>query len=155
MTKKGHKNAASFLKVTKRKILLDTNILLRWVLGDDRPQAEAVDKFLRHAFQLRDPLFVSDLAVAEMIWVLEGHKIPVPQIARVVRSALNKPEIQFEHRARLVAAVMLYETHDVDFIDAYQAALVQEKHIQAVVSFDRDFAKLPVVHINPTFSLNP
>ena len=129
--------------------LLDTNILLRWLLGDDKPQAEAVDKFLRHAFQLKDPLFVSDLAVAEMVWVLEGRKVPGPEIARVIRSALNKQDIHFEHRQRLLAAILLYEAHHVDYIDAYQAALVQEKHMQAVVSFDRDFAKLPVVHITP------
>jgi predicted nucleic-acid-binding protein len=135
--------------------LLDTNVLLRWLLRDDKPQAEAVDKFLRAAFRIKDSLFVADLALAEIVWVLEGNETPLAQIARIIRSILNKPEIQCENRERLLAAITLYEAHQVDFIDACQAALVQEKRMDAVVSFDRDFAKLPVVHLNPTVSFNP
>jgi len=134
--------------------LLDTNILLRWLLRDDKSQTEAVDKFLRNSFRIRDGLFVADLAFAEIVWVLEGNETPLAQIAHIVRSILNKPEIECENRDRLFAAIALYEAHHVDFIDAYQAALVQEKRMEAVVSFDRDFAKLPVVHLNPTVSFN-
>jgi len=59
-----------------------------------------------------------------------------------------------EHRQRLLTAVGLYEQHQVDFIDAYQATLAQEKHFQAVVSLDRDYAKLPVFHIDPSNPIN-
>ena len=135
--------------------LLDTNILLRLLLDDDPAQVRAVEKFLRSSLRIKDDLYVSDLSVAEMVWVLEGQNIPLPAVAQAIREILQRQGIHFEHRQRLMTAIALYETHRVDFIDAYQAALVQEKHFQAIVSFDRDYAKLPVTHIDPSNPITP
>jgi len=135
--------------------LLDTNILLRLLLDDDPAQVRAVERFIRSSLRIKDELYVSDLSVAEMIWVLEGQDIPPTSIAQAIREILQKEGIHFEHRQRLMTAISLYESYRVDFIDAYQAALVQEKHFQAIVSFDRDYARLPVTHIDPSNPIKP
>jgi predicted nucleic-acid-binding protein len=125
--------------------LLDTNILLRLFLEDDKPQVAAVEKLLERALRDKKTFFVADLAVAEMVWVLEKSQgFPPAVIAGVLRSALDDRQLHFENRDRLLSALTLYEYHGVDFIDAYQAALVQEKKLESVISFDHDFSRLPV-----------
>ncbi len=130
--------------------LVDTNVLLRLFLEDDPAQAEAVRKLFLGAFQEKRKLFVSDMAVAEIVWFLgKKESLPPSVISGVLRPALDDERLYFENRERLSAALALYEYHDVDFIDAYQAALVQEKKLESVVSFDRDFSRLPVKWVNP------
>lgn len=130
--------------------LIDANILLRLFLEDDKPQAEAVEKLFQRAFQEKKKLFVADLTVAEMIWVMEKRgPLPPSLISQILRSALDDFRFYFENRERLLTALALYESHEVDFIDAYQAALFQEKKMESVVSLDHDFSKLPVRWENP------
>ena len=130
--------------------LLDANILLRLFLDDDKTQVDAVEKFFHRAFQEKQELFVSDLTVAEIVWVMEKTgSLPPKVIAPILRSALDDSRIHFENRERLLAALALYESRSVDFIDAYQASLFQEKKLESVVSFDHDFSKLPVRWENP------
>jgi predicted nucleic-acid-binding protein len=130
--------------------LIDTNILLRLFLNDDEAQVETVEKLLMKGFREKKKFFVSDLAVAEIVWVMEKQYLLPPQVIAVyLRSALDDEKFNFENQERLLAGLSFYELHEVDFIDAYQAALVQEKGLEAVVSFDKDFSYLPVKWINP------
>ena len=125
--------------------LIDANILLRLFLEDDLRQAAAVDKLLRRAFHEKKKLFISDLTIAEMVWILEKKKaMPPEMISRLLQSALEDERLHFEHQKRLLTALAWYGSRKVDFIDAYQAALVQEKKLESVVSFDHDFSRLPV-----------
>ena len=52
--------------------LLDTNVILRWLLDDDEIQSRAADKFIQRAFREKQKLLLSDLTVAELVWVMEG-----------------------------------------------------------------------------------
>src|SRR3989338_4694629 len=50
-----------------RKFLLDTNLLLRFLTSDDHKKAKAVANLLKTS---KDPLIVTDLAFAELAWVM-------------------------------------------------------------------------------------
>jgi predicted nucleic-acid-binding protein len=130
--------------------LLDTNVLLRLLLGDDQRQAEVVEKLLQRGFLEKKKFFVADLAMAEIVWILEKQQsLTAKVVSQILRSMLDDERIHFENRERLLSALALHEYHRVDFIDAYQAALVQEKKLESVVSYDQDFARLPVRWDNP------
>jgi predicted nucleic-acid-binding protein len=130
--------------------LVDTNVLLRFFIEDDKRQAEAVRHFFEKAFQDNQKLFVSDMVVAEIVWYFERReKLSQPVIATLLRFSLDDERLEFENRQRIKAAITFYEDHHVDFIDAYQAAIVQEKDLEAVISFDNHFSRLPVKWINP------
>ncbi len=130
--------------------LIDTNVLLRLFLEDDKRQAHAVQELFQKTFHDKKKLFVPDMAIAEIVWFLEKKEgLSSPVIATILRFALEDERMVFENQQRLLVATAFYEQHSVDFIDAYQAALVQEKGLEAVVSFDKDFSRLPVRWIKP------
>lgn len=79
------KNMAS-----KKNGSLDTNVLLRLILGDIPTQAEAVEKLLKPG-SLFD---VSDITIIEMIFVLEKiYKLPRTLIQENIFTIINHPSI--------------------------------------------------------------
>jgi predicted nucleic-acid-binding protein len=130
--------------------LLDTNVILRWLLGDDAAQVAAVDRLFRRAERDGERFYLSDLVLAEINWVLLGMGKEPGVVARILATLVEDPRFEFDDRARLLTAVTLYEARGVDFIDAYQAALSQHKGLAGVVSFDRHFERLPVVWTKPS-----
>lgn len=133
--------------------LLDTNVVLRWLLDDDKEKSAAFARLLRHAASAgTKTLSMPDIAVAELVWVLESfYEVPRPRIAELVRKLLATDSILFDRHARLFEAITLYEEHNVDYLDAYLAATAREEGLEAVLSYDRDFDKIPgVKRIEPT-----
>jgi len=124
--------------------LLDTNVLLRWLLEDDPDQVAAVERLFRRADRTGERFFLSDLALAEINWVLLKAGKSAGVVARILAALVEDSRFEFEDRERLLTAVALYEAREVDFIDAYQATIVQRKYLEGVVSFDRYFERLPV-----------
>src|SRR5437899_1585837 len=82
----------SRMKPSKKVALLDTNVILRFVLGDDAAQsarAHAVMKRLESAQELAE---LEDIVLAETVWVLEKHaRVPRFEIVRTLSDLLAFP----------------------------------------------------------------
>ena len=126
--------------------LLDTNVILRWLLDDDKRKADSFSRLLHNAVSRKEQLFISDIGIAEIVWVLESHyKLTVESVGQIVRNLLSTEGLIFENRDRLYDSVALYENHNIDFIDGYLSAVSKEKQLEAILSYDRDFDKVPGV----------
>ena len=131
-------------------IAADTNLFVRWLTNDDRPQAEAAARLFRAAEKTNDPIWVADIVIAELVWVLQKvFRLRPPQVAEMVEPIIAAPMLSIENRDRLMRAMELFSAHGVDFIDCYIAAAAIEKGLKGVASFDKDFDKLPVGRIEP------
>lgn len=114
-------------------MLLDTNVLVRHLTGQPLAQARRATKFLRTAEHLELP----DLIVAELVYVLESvYARPRSEVAAVARSVLAMGAVEVADERLLLRAVELYETHRIDFAEAYLAAQA-EAGDGLVASFDR------------------
>jgi predicted nucleic-acid-binding protein len=51
-------------------IALDTNLLVRLIVQDDEAQARAVERLLLRARRDQTSLFVADVVMCELVWVL-------------------------------------------------------------------------------------
>jgi predicted nucleic-acid-binding protein len=51
---------------------IDTNILVRFLVGDDKIQTRKVYKIFKKAESVKRELFVPLLVIQELIWVLES-----------------------------------------------------------------------------------
>lgn len=127
--------------------LLDTNIILRWLLEDDKHKADRIAHLLRQATTNKEQFFISDISVAEMVWVLESYyKLARQSIAEITRKLLSTQGLFFEHADRLFDSIAVYENHNVDYIDAYLFVLSKEKKLDGIVSYDKDFDKLSSIN---------
>jgi predicted nucleic acid-binding protein len=124
-----------------KKYLLDTNVLLRFLLGDhDELSAKAAWLFQQAAD--RECLVVlTDLCIAEAVWVLTSYykleRKPVSEnLAKLlVRAGVHCPDLE-----ALLDALTRFKTTNCDFYDCYLAAQGAAAGI-AIASFDKDFTK--------------
>jgi predicted nucleic-acid-binding protein len=131
-------------------LVVDTNVLLRFILKDDAEQfrqAKAAFVKAQHAGQL---LWVTQTVVQELVWVLEYHYgRPRQDVVRMVDGLFSLPLFHIESPARVAAAIRVYEEHKVDFTDALLAAISHEKGLEGVLSFDRDMGRIGARWVRP------
>ncbi|MBI5399530.1 type II toxin-antitoxin system VapC family toxin [Candidatus Saganbacteria bacterium] len=123
--------------------LIDANILIRFLVCDHKQKAEKCRQLLTSAVESRQRLYVSDLTLAEVVWVLEKvYKCRRPDIHLKIEAILNTPNLVFQNKELMAEAAILYDAHNVDFIDAYHAALLTKLGIKEIYSYDKDFDRL-------------
>lgn len=123
-----------------KKHLVDTNLLLRFLLNDIPSQSKAVFNLLQSP---PGNLIITDVAFAELAWVMISfYQIPKEEIIEKLYSILNLNVLTI-NRPLLSETLKIYSKNSVDYIDAYHAALVGQSNLSGIYSFDRDFDKIP------------
>jgi predicted nucleic acid-binding protein len=118
---------------------LDTNVLIRHLTGDPPDLAAQATSFLAEA----DELLLPDLIVAEIVYVLESfYEVPAEEVARLVRSVIAFAPIRTLDPALLLRSLEVYETHRIDFSEAYLVASAEAAGIPDIVSFDRSIDRV-------------
>ena len=127
---------------------VDTNVLVRYLTGDPPELAQRAKRYLER----EENLILPDLIVAEIAYVLTSYyQYDRAQVAIALRTAVTRPALQVSNLDLLVRTVELYETHRVDFADAYLIASAEAAGVGAVASFDRDIERAgTVVRVEPT-----
>lgn len=122
---------------------LDTNILVRFLTNDDERQAKKVYTLFKQAEQDKASLFVPQLVVLEMIWVLESaYRISRSHVLDAVSDLLLMPILKFEnqHAIQQFYQAAQENTHDLsDLLIAYTAKV---NNCEVVLTFDKKAAKL-------------
>jgi predicted nucleic-acid-binding protein len=124
------------------RVLLDTNVLVRHLTGDPSGQARRATALLRG----RHELILTDLILAEMVYVLESfYERPHAEISEMTRALLALPSIAVVDHDLLLRAVELYEVARLDFAEAYLAALAELSDVRHVASFDRQIDRVKTI----------
>lgn len=123
-------------------VLVDTNVLLRYFTGDDPTKAERCEELFQRAAVGEFKLRVSDLCIAEMVWTLGSfYGEERNEIAEKVVALLNTPGLEFSNLPMLLDAAERFRRKNVDYIDAYHAALAVSEGVD-IYSYDKDFDDL-------------
>ena len=127
-------------------IAVDTNVLVRLFVNDDRAQAaKARALFDSHADE-DDSLWIADVVLAEFVWALDRvYERPRSDIATVLRALAGNATVLLEASASMGAAIALFEQGPADFVDCLLAAKAQTRGCSALRTFDRKMKDLPGV----------
>ena len=127
-------------------IFLDTNVFLRFYLRDDEGKAERCKDLLHAVASGEEDAMTSTMIIAGIVWVLERtYRRSRREVADFVLSLLALPHLVLTERGVVEAAIASYAAQDIDFIDAYNAALMAEGGVSIIYTYDRHFAKMPSV----------
>ena len=113
-------------------VVIDTNLLLRYLLNDDAGQAKRAQRLLEDSSQVT----VTPTIVLELVWVLECSDCSRAEIAAALRHVLGMPNMRMANEAALYRAVQWFE-QGMDFADALHLGLSPATATMA--TFDRDF----------------
>ena len=124
------------------RALLDTNVLVRHLTGDPPSQARRATALLADDHEL----LLTDLVLAELVYVLESfYQRPRGEVAEAARSLLALPSIATVDADLLLRSLELYESHRLDYAEAYLAAAAEVWDLDRVVSFDRGLDRVPSI----------
>jgi len=119
--------------------VVDTNLLLRYLTRDDPQKAEKVEKIFRD--KRRRPV-IPDIVMAEVVWVLSSvYSLTKEEVIEKVESMLGLGGF-IENTEVIGKTLVLFKKFNIDWIDCYEAALVQAGKYSGIYSFDRDFDKI-------------
>jgi predicted nucleic-acid-binding protein len=121
---------------------VDTNILVRFLVGDDEIQSKKVYKFFKKAEAKNDTLFIPLLVVLELIWVLESaYQISRKEIVESISDMLLMPILRFEHQSALQQFTHFSQNNNYDLSDLIIAYSAKEQGCESVLTFDKRASK--------------
>lgn len=120
------------------RCFVDTNLFIRYLTNDDPAKADRVEKLLDDAARGEVALVTSEMVMAEVVWVLESaYGLKNIGVAHLIRGILATPGLEVINGHLVSRGLEFYETHNVDFIDGYIAAVMEKQGITELFSFDR------------------
>jgi predicted nucleic-acid-binding protein len=138
-----------------QKFLLDTNVLVRFILGEPAKQAVAASRIFKHCDEGKIELVLLPVVLAETVFVLSSfYKQQRAEITKVLTHILSSPGVRCAERDLLLNALRHFAESKAHFVDCCLAASSEISRL-AIASFDRDFDKLPgATRIDPrTFKI--
>lgn len=127
---------------------VDTNVLLRLWLNDDRAQSKRIDQLLAEHGGLPGSLLVTDVVLVEAVWMLKSAFEQDKQAQLIaVRSLLEETAFAFEDREAVAAALTLFESGSCGFADCLVVAKHARQGCDFTATFDRGMRKLPGVKV--------
>jgi predicted nucleic acid-binding protein len=122
--------------------VVDANVILRYLLQDDERLHRRAREFFARVREGQEAAYFPDGVIAECIYVLEKrYGVPRDEIGARLMELLAFRGVDSHNRALLQAALALYRTRKVDFIDAVVVATARERG-WGIFSFDRDLERL-------------
>ncbi len=124
---------------------LDTNIILRYLTGDDPAKAQACLALFQRVQRGDEELASTETIIAEVTYVLTTqYKLDHGEIAARVRPLLALPGLKLTHKRVVQQALERYaESPQLDFEDALSVEHMERLGIREIVSYDRDFDRVP------------
>ena len=132
------------MKLPEKVYLIDTNVILRYLLGDHAELSPKAEAFMTDVSEGAKSAEILDVVIVECIYVMEKYyQIPKVEIVDKLSKILSFAGIVNSDRSEILNALLKYENSKIDIVDCILAA--KSSPAKVVVSFDRDMKKLKAV----------
>ncbi len=121
---------------------LDTNVLVRYVVQDDRTQARAATRLIETKCSAETPGFVSLVVLTEVVWVLDrAYGYPRADISAVLGALFATAELRVEAPELARTAAQSYAAGAADFADYLIGYIHSASGCETTYTFDKRCAK--------------
>ena len=129
---------------------LDTNVLVRYITGDDAEWSRAATDFVDSQCTAESTGYINPIVLAEVVWVLRRRPDFTRQrIANLIEEILDSDAFTVANEAAVLKALNEYRKHKAGFADCLIAELNAEAGAFPTYAIDKDavkdgiFAQLP------------
>jgi predicted nucleic-acid-binding protein len=127
---------------------VDTNVLVRYIVGDDPKQSKLATTFLEKTCSKENPGFVNLIVLCELVWVLRGaYKVNKQAIIDVLRHILGSTELSVETPDIAWAALDDFEKGNADYSDYLIARKNKHLGCAQTVTFDKKASKNALIKV--------
>ena len=121
---------------------VDTNILVRFLTGDDLRQSKRVYALFKAAEAAKSELFVSTPVLLELIWVLESaYEVDREDLIDALSSLILMPIFVFQNERGVQQFVRAARDTSVDLSDLLIAYTCLDAGCEETLTFDKKAAR--------------
>jgi predicted nucleic-acid-binding protein len=130
-----------------RRRLVDTNLIVRYLVQDDEKLAKAAGKLFEACDRGDVVIVLLPAVLAECVFVLESfYEHPRGAIASALATLISSPGVEINNPAVHLDALDRYRRTKVHFVDCLIAATASGQNFP-VATFDQDFRKFANVRV--------
>ena len=116
---------------------LDTNVLVRYIMQDDVPQARKATRLIEGLNQ-SEPGFVFVVALVELTWVLSAsYKLDRAQVSETLDLLLRSKEILLDRADIVLQATRRFRSGTADFADCLIDQIARSEGCSTTMTFDK------------------
>ncbi len=119
--------------------LINTNIILRWLLGDHSELSPEAEKLIERAKP--SSLLVTDIVVAEITYILRGTGRDRKQTSEALLLIGRTKALKYENEELVMTIIRLLVETRLDFADCYLLARGRRENL-GLATFDKPLEKL-------------
>ena len=127
---------------------VDTNVLVRFLVGEDTAQANKVYKLLKNVEKNKDKLYVPVIVFIELIWVLESvYSIERLELLSLLNDLILMPIFIFENLVAIQKILQEAQKSKYDLSDLLIAETACLYGCKSVYTFDKKASKHSVFEL--------
>ena len=129
-------------------IAVDTNVLVRLLVGDDPAQAVKARRLFDRAETQQKTVWVSDTVLVELVWTLaRAYSRDRADIVKALRTLSSHATVVLESASAVLEATDAFEVGPADFADCFLCIKAKMAGCDEVATFDRGMRALPAVRL--------
>ena len=132
-------------RLTEPRRFLDSNIFIRHLTNDHPTHSPACFALIQAIEQGRIHAWTSDIVISEVVFVLSSrnlYNLGRETIRDLVLPLINLPGIKLPNKRMYRRVFDLYTSLPIDYADAYNAALMEDRRQPELYSYDTDFDRI-------------
>src|SRR5207244_8886967 len=122
------------------------NFLLRYPTHDNPAQSQRAYNLLQRVDTGRLTVTTSEAVITELVHVLSSrilYNLPRDLIRTHVTTVITLRGLKLPYKRTYLRALDIYASTNFDFVDAINVAHMERQKLTNIISFDRDFDKMP------------
>ncbi len=124
--------------------IVDANVFIRHVRQDHADHSPRATAYLLRIRRGELVAKTDELVISEVVYVLQSfYRMTKPEIVEALLPIIALPNLKIPNKPRLRKTLDWYVRYNVSFIDAHLAVLTEEQQLPALVSFDRNYNRMP------------
>jgi len=125
---------------------IDTDVIVRFVTGDDPVKMQATTKLFSAVAAGQQSLLYPVTTIADALYVLTSkrlYRLDRPTAAMALLELLDLPHFRVTDRLVIRRALKIYAQTRLDFGDVMLIAAMEDADIPTPYSYDHDFDRFP------------
>ncbi|MGB5339697.1 MAG: type II toxin-antitoxin system VapC family toxin [Gammaproteobacteria bacterium] len=123
---------------------LDTNVVIRYLVQDDKKQSAAATRFIEKSLTTDAPGFINHISLCEIVWVLQRcYGVTKPQVREIIEGLLTTKQLNVENVEVTWKALRAFDANSANFCDALISQINIHSGCEYTVTFDKKAASLP------------
>ena len=130
--------------------LLDTNVLVRFLIGSDEDQFKGVFSFFQSIERKKIQVELKLIVLFQTIFVLKSfYKVPKNQIVKGLKGIVQLQGLKIKDKRIVQRTLEIWDSNNIEIVDAYLIGCLENDSQNILYSYDRDFDKFSINRIEP------